>query len=497
MGAASQQLDAHVGQGCTGQHALVLLFGHMPGDQPLPVQGQVIHMAKAAEGDAAAGSSRHNAEHHLGIVAQGFVMPPADGRGGHGLLIQNTAGAEGNSIAVSLLKQLTQHCQLDLTHHMHGNAASGFGNSQGGIFVLKDAQGLHHAEGRNSLLVPQHIGGHHGHRAENVGTVHADAVAGLEALQAGDGHDITSSGQVGGMVLLAMVDAQLVDLDRAAGQGQLVLHTKGAGEQLDKAEPHALSIVAHLIALGGEGLADVISIVRGGQCGKVAEKRLHANTFQCGAGHHREALALLDLLQKRCMPYIRIVAGGEESVQQGFVLGGNGFLQGFIHFAGHLVAAQVEDISRQPLAHLGDDGIRVGTGAVDLVQKEENRNMVAFQQPPHGFSMALHALGAGNNQNGVVHDRYGALHFGGEVHVARGIQPVDGIVAQLEACLPGKNGDAALLFQGMGIKKGILMIHTAQAADGAGKVQYALGKGGFACIHMGQNTNGLLHGSSS
>ena len=60
-----------------------------------------------------------------------------------------------------------------------GDMPLGVGDGQRGLLILQNAQGLHHAEGRHGFLIPEHIGGHHGHGAELVHTLHADAVAGL------------------------------------------------------------------------------------------------------------------------------------------------------------------------------------------------------------------------------------------------------------------------------------------------------------------------------
>lgn len=74
-----------------------------------------------------------------------------------------------------------------------------------------------------------------------------------------------------------------------------------------------------------------------------------------------------------------------------------------------------------------------------------------------------------------------------------GIHPIDGIAVQLEGRHAGKNRDAPLALQGMHIQKRILMIHASQAADGMGFIEHPLGKGGLACVHVGENADGLLH----
>ena len=55
--------------------------------------------------------------------------------------------------------------------------------------------------------------------------------------------------------------------------------------------------------------------------------------------------------------------------------------------------------------------------------------------------------------------------------MARGVQQGKIGIARREEGLLGENGNAARLFQRVGVQKGILMVHAAQLADGAGAVE--------------------------
>ena len=55
-------------------------------------------------------------------------------------------GAKADGIAKTAGNLLSEHLQLNPTHYMYGDVSTLLGNRQGGILILKDAKGLHHAE---------------------------------------------------------------------------------------------------------------------------------------------------------------------------------------------------------------------------------------------------------------------------------------------------------------------------------------------------------------
>lgn len=69
--------------------------------------------------------------------------------------------------------------------------------------------------------------------------------------------------------------------------------------------------------------------------------------------------------------------------------------------------------------------------------------MVAPQQPPQRFGMALHAVRSADHQHGVIQHLQGALGLGGKIHMAGGVQQGDGGIARRKQRLLGKDGDAA------------------------------------------------------
>ena len=104
--------------------------------------------------------------------------------------------------------------------------------------------------------------------------------------------------------------------------------------------------------------------------------------------------------------------------------------------------------------------------------------------------MALHPVGAADDQDTIIQHREGALHLGGKIHMAGGIQQAD-----LQLFIPqnghlGKDGNAPGTFQLVGIQQGIPVIHPPQAAQFPKPVEQPLRQGRFARVHMGQNPHG-------
>ena len=118
--------------------------------------------------------------------------------------------------------------------------------------------------------------------------------------------------------------------------------------------------------------------------------------------------------------------------------------------------------------------------------------MIPPQQTPERFGVALDAVGAADDQHCIIEHLQGALGLGGKVHMAGGIQQGEVGVSCRQQGLFGKDGDAARLFQRVGVEKGVLMVHAAQLPDGTGAVEHGFGKGGLAGVHMGEDAHHQL-----
>ena len=321
--------------------------------------------------------------------------------------------------------------------------------------------------------------------------IHADAVPGPDALQPWNGHQVARLGLIHAAAAASVIYAKLVDLLPA---GKLVLDAEGARQQLEKAQPSAAGFVTNVVAPGGEWQPVEAVRISGGKAAEQGQEAVHALPGQRRPGHNREALPLPYQPYQRIHPHGCVIALGEQPFQQRFVPLGNSLLQRLIHTAGLLQGTQVDDVRGEAAAHLPDERLLIRTGAVNLVQEDQHGHTVALQQPPDRLGVTLHALGAADHQYRIVHHRQRPLHLRGEVHMPRRIQPVDGITRQLEAGLAGEDRDAPLPLHGIRVQEGILMIHPPQGSDSPGAVEHLFGQGGLACIHMGQNADGLAHG---
>ena len=119
--------------------------------------------------------------------------------------------------------------------------------------------------------------------------------------------------------------------------------------------------------------------------------------------------------------------------------------------------------------------------------------MAAAQQLPDRAGVPLHALGAGDDEHGIVHHGHRALHLGGEVRVARGVDEKDLVLPHAEHRLIGEYGDAARAFQRMRIQKGVLVVDAAHGAQAARMIEHRLGQRGLARVHVREYAQRDLH----
>ena len=163
--------------------------------------------------------------------------------------------------------------------------------------------------------------------------------------------------------------------------------------------------------------------------------------------------------------------------------------QGQRLIAGVRIGAKIHEALAQAVGQLGQQSLPPGAGQVHFIDKYKRRDAIPTQQPPQRLGVALDAVGAGDDQHGVVQYLQRALGLGGKIHMAGGIQQGDGGVFHIQERLLGKNGDAPGLFQRIGVEEGVLMVHPAQLADGAGAVEHGLREGGLAGIDVGQDAH--------
>ena len=478
---AGKQGDLYIGQRCTGQNAKVLFFFQMGQNQPLPVFVQHLFPAVGGELHPAAPGQRFQQQMHLGIVAQRLVVAYALHGLGNGLLIQNAARAKRYFQPEPLCQQAAQHFQLHLTHQLHMDLGQGLvpHHMELGFFLLQPVQlaqrGVHVCALRQQHLIAEH-------RLQNrhiAVPLCPKPGAGLCMGQAGHGAYLSRADRLGQGILCAGVQPQLICLfcprlavRFAAKQGFYL--------QLPAGDPQpcqacALLILRYLEHPCAKGLQ-----CRGGAGVAVqpVQKGIHSVQPQRRPEPARKNVPAAD-----CRDDIRI---GQSACVQHF------FHQLLITQRQRLVAGgrlctKIHKALAKTVVQLAEQLLLGHAGQVHLVHKHKGGHMVAPQQPPQRFGMALHAVRSADHQHGIVQHLQGTLSLGGKIHMAGGIQQGDIRTARRKQRLLGKDGDAARFFQTVSVQKSVPVVHPAQLADGTGAVEHSLGEGGLAGVHMGQN----------
>ena len=296
------------------------------------------------------------------------------------------------------------------------------------------------------------------------------SVPGGHTGQSREADQVARTGLGDGQASPAVAQPQLADLAWARRRGDLLPRRKGAGENLQVDYARTGIIVAKLVDPRGEGFGGV-RFERGvGDCIHGAQKALDAVAGEGRAREGGEDAPLRERLCQPCAPGFEVVIPLDEPIQQRLVPLGHGFDGGIIHL--HAVKApKVRNVGGQQAAHGVEARDKVRVHPVALVHENQHRHIVALQQAPDGLRVALHALYAADDQHGEVQHRQHALHLGGEVRVAGGVQQIVSIFAQLHHRLVGEHGDAPLPLHGMQVEEGVAVIHAAQAADCAAAVE--------------------------
>ena len=281
------------------------------------------------------------------------------------------------------------------------------------------------------------------------------------------------------MVLAAGVDAHLLRLllpgvPRLIQAGEDVLHPQPAAGDFQVCQPVPLAVPANLVDPGAKCLR---VYGPGAVTLQALEELLHALQTQSGAEPAGENGA--PRRQGR-----QGVAGQRAAFQilrQGPLAGGGRVLPQRL-----LGAAEVQAVFAQLALQRRQQGGPVRPRQIHLVDKQEGWHTVALQKPPQGTGMGLDAVGPADDQDGAVQHPEGALHLGGEVHMARGVQQRGLQLPQREHGLFGKDGDAPLPLQLLSVQERVPVVHPAQGAEAAGFVQDCLRQRRLPRVHMGQ-----------
>src|SRR5581483_247671 len=138
----------------------------------------------------------------------------------------------------------------------------------------------------------------------------------------------------------------------------------------------------------------------------------------------------------------------------------------------------------QALAVGVNAGLKIGAGLVHLVDETNARHAVLVGLAPHGLRLRLDAMDGVEHSNGAIEHAQRALHFGGEVHVAGGINDVDADVAPETGGGSAGDGNAALLLLLHPVHDGGAFMELPDAVRPSGIEQDALRRRGLAGVDV-------------
>ena len=146
-------------------------------------------------------------------------------------------------------------------------------------------------------------------------------------------------------------------------------------------------------------------------------------------------------------------------------------------------------IGAQLVAYGGHGRLEIGPGPVELVDHGDLGHAVSHGLPPDRFGLGLHAGNGAKDAHRAVEHPKRALHFDGEVDMARGVDDIDLMVFPGAGGAGRSDGDAAFLLLGHEIHGGGAVMNLAHAMDAAGKIEDALGERGLAGVDVGDDAD--------
>ena len=182
--------------------------------------------------------------------------------------------------------------------------------------------------------------------------------------------------------------------------------------------------------------------------------------------------------------------GIEQGLQVGAVLGVGPVVAGGAVAAGaeHHGAIQLlvgGAQVHQQFQNLVDDFLDAGVGAVDLVDRDDQRQVLlqGFLQNKAGLGHA--ALGGVHQQQNAVDHLQNALHLAAEVGVARGVDDVDLDALIHTGAVLGQNRDAALTLDVAGVHH--TLGHLLVGAEGTRLLEHLVHQRRLAVVNVGND----------
>ena len=207
------------------------------------------------------------------------------------------------------------------------------------------------------------------------------------------------------------------------------------------------------------------------------QKRVHARLPQRGAEQAREHPPVRD--ERRDLR-VGKRAGGEITLHQRLVG------QGKLLVELRLRLRKINAALVQLRADSGKQRVPIRRLHVHFVEKQDDRHLIAPQQPPERDGVTLDARRAADNEHSAVEHLQRPLHLGRKIHMARRVEQRQRAAGQRKNGLLGKDRDAPAALLRVGVEKRIAVVDAAKRADDACPVKHGLRQRRLARVHMGK-----------
>jgi hypothetical protein len=124
-------------------------------------------------------------------------------------------------------------------------------------------------------------------------------------------------------------------------------------------------------------------------------------------------------------------------------------------------------------------------GTVDLVDGHDGAQADLEGLGDHELGLGHWAFGGVHENDGAVHHAQDTLHLAAEIGVAWGVHDIDAGVLPDDRGRLGQDGNAALLFQVIGIHGALF--DALVLAEGAGLLEQLVDEGGLAVVDVGDD----------
>ena len=123
---------------------------------------------------------------------------------------------------------------------------------------------------------------------------------------------------------------------------------------------------------------------------------------------------------------------------------------------------------------------------IHLVEEENDRHLIAPQQPPERDGVALNARRTADDEHSAIEHLQRPLHLGRKIHMSRRVKQRQRAAGQREDSLLGKDRDTSAAFLRVGVEKCIAVIDAAKRTDHARPIEHCLRQRRLARVHMGK-----------